>query len=140
MYKSKKKFSFPEFLWLSLSVSWYNSLSIALTCEKCPWNMDKLATHQSQSAKSEIRFGGLIYLGCCLLIRTCYLILYTRMSVRFRPYVTLRVTPPPWILKRCGLESFGQRLINSNNQNKRIFFLFFIFGGGAKINNKKKSI
>ena len=38
--------------------------------------------------------------------------------------VRLRV-PPPWILKRGGVESSGRRLISSIGKSKRIAFFFF---------------
>ena len=53
--------------------------------------------------------------------RRQYPILDTRISVR--PDFSVRhahATPPPWILKRGGLESFGLRLISSNGQNTHI--------------------
>ena len=57
-------------------------------------------------------------------------ILDTRISIHpdfsvLVPSVTLRV--PPWILKRGGLGSSGQRLISSIGKNKRILFIFFVF-------------
>ena len=51
-------------------------------------------------------------------------ILDTRIFVQ-TPCVMLR--GPPWILKRAGLESSGQRLISSIGKTKRIeFFLFLL--------------
>ena len=35
-------------------------------------------------------------------------------------------TPPPWILKRGGLESSGQRLMASNGKTNRIAFFLFL--------------
>ena len=45
---------------------------------------------------------------------------------------------PPWILKRCGLEISGQRLISSSDKPKRIaFFIYSIFKVFFFLNNKK---
>ena len=44
------------------------------------------------------------------------------------PAAVSRSGYPPWILKRGGLESSGQKLISSFGKTKRIAFLYFFFG------------
>ena len=50
-------------------------------------------------------------------------ILDTRIFVLCPLFVTLRGNPP-WILKRCGLESSGRRLISSIGKTKEVAFFF----------------
>ena len=45
---------------------------------------------------------------------------YYRIYVRHSPSPLWRLCYPPWILKWCGLECSGQRLISLNSKTKRI--------------------
>ena len=54
-------------------------------------------------------------------------LLYYIRHKDYRPFVhpPSRLCYPPWILKRGGLESSGQRLISSVGKTKRIAFIIF---------------
>ena len=60
-----------------------------------------------------------------------------RISVCPLSFVRHAQATPPWILKRGGLESSGQRLIPLNGKTKRIAFLFDLY---TEKNKKKKKI
>ena len=63
-------------------------------------------------------------------------ILGTRISIRLSFVRHTQNTPPPWILKRAGLEISGRMLISSNGKTKkRDFFLQFF---SLFIKEKKK--
>ena len=57
-----------------------------------------------------------------------YQILDTIISIRLFVLLHDTQTTPPWILKRGGLKSSGQRLISINSKTRRkAFYIFFLF-------------
>ena len=61
----------------------------------------------------------------CIFCNKIYMFIYPILDTRISSVRLSRSDHPPWILKRGGLESSGQRLISSIGKTKGIAFFFF---------------
>ena len=85
-----------------------------------PWLSTKTYISGTQRGINTLSYSSILCLFECA-TNIILPILDIRISV-LRPSVTLMVppTPPPWILKRGGLQSSGQKIISSIGKAKRI--------------------